>query len=144
MRNRQKWDPSQSWDRSWFWDRQTGPDRTICNLCSTANKFFHGHMELSSAQNPVPAASPIRSHPCFVIYLDDLESISVRAAVVQITSWNIIAGVQGDHSGCARPPVDIKMNVAFQYMLLIQGDNSTCSKLPVDFKTKVPLWPGKF
>ena len=23
----------------------------------------------------------------------------------------------------------------------IQGDHSTCAKPPVDFKTKVPLWP---
>ena len=25
---------------------------------------------------------------------------------------------------------------------LIQGDHSACAKPPVDFKTKVPLWPG--
>ena len=24
-----------------------------------------------------------------------------------------------------------------------QGDHSTCAKPPVDFKTKVPLWPGQ-
>ena len=27
--------------------------------------------------------------------------------------------IQGDPSGSSKPPVDIKMNVAFQYMLLI-------------------------
>ena len=24
-----------------------------------------------------------------------------------------------------------------------QGDHSACAKPPVDFKTKVPLWPGQ-
>ena len=25
----------------------------------------------------------------------------------------------------------------------VQGDHSLCAKLPVDFKAKVPLWPGQ-
>ena len=25
----------------------------------------------------------------------------------------------------------------------LQGDHSPCAKPPVDFKTKVPLWPGQ-
>ena len=25
---------------------------------------------------------------------------------------------------------------------VVQGDHSACAKPPVDFKTKVPLWPG--
>ena len=33
------------------------------------------------------------------------------------------AKLQGDHSGCVRPPVDIKTNVAFQYMLIILKHN---------------------
>ena len=31
--------------------------------------------------------------------------------------------LQGDHSGCVKPPVDIKTNVAFQYMGIIQKQN---------------------
>ena len=26
---------------------------------------------------------------------------------------------------------------------IVQGDHSACAKPPVDFKTKVPLWPGQ-
>ena len=26
--------------------------------------------------------------------------------------------------------------------MTLQGDHSACAKPPVDFKTKVPLWPG--
>ena len=29
------------------------------------------------------------------------------------------------------------------YTMSIQGDHSACAKPPVDFKTKVPLWPGQ-
>ena len=30
-----------------------------------------------------------------------------------------------------------------KYCLWVQGDHSACAKPPVDFKTKVPLWPGQ-
>ena len=34
-----------------------------------------------------------------------------------------LSSVQGDHSGCDKPPVDIKTNVTFLYKLLILKRN---------------------
>ena len=39
--------------------------------------------------------------------------------------------------------VDIELKVWPHYKLLIQGDTSGCAKPPIDFKTKFPLWPGQ-
>ena len=39
--------------------------------------------------------------------------------------WNTTT-VEGGSSGCSQPPVDINMNVAFQYMLLILNRNFCC------------------
>ena len=48
-----------------------------------------------------------------------LHTAETSALITRVLSPHFDDYIQGDHSGSSQPPVDIKMNVAFHFMLLM-------------------------
>ena len=69
--------------------------------------------------------------------VESVNGISVLRGMRLVCNWQL--RLQGDHSGSSQTPVDIKVNVALQDMLLKQGDPAALSKPPIDIDVKVAI-----
>ena len=83
----------------------------------------------------------------FNVVVIEVEVVDDQGAVEHVwreTSNEVLAQVQFVQAfGVTARQWILMLTISRASYINVQGDTSGCAKPPVDFKTKVPLWPGQ-